>query len=477
MDIVPVEQGDILAGKYRVERVLGVGGMGVVVAATHIELLELRALKFMLPNALNDAEATERFVREARAAARLKSEHVAKVHDVGRLENGAPYMVMEYLEGDALDAVLRQWGPLPPEVAALYAIQVCKALAEAHALGIVHRDIKPSNLFLTRRPDGTDCVKVLDFGISKMVGVGPEFEMTKTSAVMGSPYYMAPEQMRSARTVDARADIWSLGVILYRLITGRLPFVGQNATELIAKVLETEAPPPSSVRPDLPPALEAVILRCLRRSRDERFANVAELAAALAPFSPYFADAPVESMSRILALPVPVAAMGPVPSVERTPASTSASMPTGIARPGEHTGGAWGNTASGLGSRVKLSLVVLAGAVAILVVAFGVFWLRSSSEVPRQEDQAASVAASVEAPPSALPVEPSAAASPASSASPPEAVVEPSAVASSEPTVAPIVRSVASSPRVAPGVAKPPATSRPSASAKPGGDPFGKGRK
>src|SRR4051812_25974976 len=187
----PVKQGDVLAGKYRVERVLGIGGMGVVVAATHLDLLELRALKFMLPEALDDAEAVERFVREARAAARLKSEYVAKVLDVGRLENGAPYMVMEHLDGNDLDVVIKQQGPLPHDLAALSAIQACSALAEAHSLGIIHRDLKPSNLFLTHRPDGSPCVKVLDFGISKISGAGLEPEMTKTNAVMGSPFYMS----------------------------------------------------------------------------------------------------------------------------------------------------------------------------------------------------------------------------------------------------------------------------------------------
>src|SRR5262249_6515045 len=159
--------------------------------------------------------------------------------------NGAPYMVMEYLEGEALDSILRQQGPFAVDAAVLYAIQVCKALAEAHAIGIIHRDLKPSNLFLTHRPDGTACIKVLDFGISKIAGGDPELEMTKTNAVLGSPHYMSPEQIRSARTVDPRTDIWSLGVILYRLTTGKLPFSGQNATELIATVLEADATPPS----------------------------------------------------------------------------------------------------------------------------------------------------------------------------------------------------------------------------------------
>jgi serine/threonine protein kinase len=300
MKEAPVQRGDVLAGKYRVESVLGVGGMGVVVEATHLELNESRAIKFMLPEALENAESVERFLREARASSRLRSEHVARVYDYGRLENGAPYMVMEYLEGTDLRSLLKQRGRVPVAEAVSYALQTCEALAEAHGNGIVHRDLKPANLFLTSRPDGTPCLKVLDFGISKVLG-GGDHEMTRTQAVLGSPTYMSPEQMRSARDVDSRADIWSLGIILYRLVTGRLPFQAEGLTELVAQVLHVPPLPPSSVEPDLPAGLDAVLLRCLQRDLDKRWPDVGELALALLPFGAPEAVRSVERIDRLLA--------------------------------------------------------------------------------------------------------------------------------------------------------------------------------
>ena len=241
-----VRPGDILAGKYRVERVLGIGGMGAVVAAHHLQLGERVALKFLLPEALTSAEAVGRFVREARAAVRIKSDYVARVIDVGRLENSAPYMVMEYLEGTDLAGWLRRWGPLPAEQAVEFVLQACVAIADAHGLGIVHRDLKPANLFCTRRSDGQLVVKVLDFGISKLTDGAPSepgaMAATRTSAVMGSPLYMSPEQFRSAKTVDARTDIWSLGVILFELLGGVVPFQGEGFGELAVKIATQDAP-------------------------------------------------------------------------------------------------------------------------------------------------------------------------------------------------------------------------------------------
>jgi serine/threonine protein kinase len=280
----PVEVGEILDQKYRVDRILGVGGMGVVVAATHVHLDERVAIKFLLPDAKSNPEVVNRFAREARAASKIKGEHVARVTDVGTLATGEPYMVMEYLQGNDLSAEIDRLGKIKPARAVGYVLQACEALAEAHQIGIIHRDLKPANLFLTQRPDGTDCIKVLDFGISKMNGgSAADAGMTKTQSSMGSPLYMSPEQMTSAKNVDARADIWSMGVVLYELLSGRSPFVGETLPEVCARILQETPEPLTS--PEIPAQLDAIVQRCLQKTAAARFASMAELAAALAPFS------------------------------------------------------------------------------------------------------------------------------------------------------------------------------------------------
>ena len=284
-----VTEGSVLAGKYRVDKVLGIGGMGVVVAAHHIQLDDRVAIKFLLPETLGNGDAVMRFAREARAAVKIKSEHVARVTDVGTLDNGAPYMVMEYLEGGDLSAWLAERGRLPVEQAVDLLLQACEAIAEAHAIGIVHRDLKPANLFVARLPGGVQSVKVLDFGISKLTGFsasGGESSATKTSALLGSPLYMSPEQMRSSKDVDARGDIWALGVILYELLAGAAPFIADSMPELVFKIVDGAPVPLLQLRPDVPSGLEAVIFRCLEKDRARRFQTVGDLAGALSPFAP-----------------------------------------------------------------------------------------------------------------------------------------------------------------------------------------------
>ena len=298
-----IVEGQVLAGKYRVERVLGRGGMGVVVAAHHLQLDQRVAIKFLLPEALENPEALARFAREARAAVKIKSEHVARVSDVGTLASGAPYMVMEYLEGSDLSAWLERQGRLPLEQAAEFILQACEAIAEAHALGIVHRDLKPANLFVIRTPAGALSVKVLDFGISKLARTGksaPDVSMTKTSAMMGSPLYMSPEQLQSPKDVDSRSDVWALGVIFYELVTGECPFVAETLPELVAQILSTPYAALRSKLAGVPSELEGVIAKCLERDRNRRYESVATLAAALLPYAPYEARISLTRISGVL---------------------------------------------------------------------------------------------------------------------------------------------------------------------------------
>ncbi len=298
----PVQVGDLVSGKYRVDRVLGQGGMGVVVAAVHEQLDQRVALKFLLPEVSAHPEIVQRFIREARASVRIHSEHVARVLDVGTLPTGTPFMVMEYLEGHDLSEILQTRGPLPVQESVGFVLEACEAVAEAHSLGMVHRDLKPANLFLANRPSGRPTVKVLDFGISKIPVTARDQMVTKTSTVMGSPGYMSPEQMMSSDKVDVRSDIWSLGVVLYELLGQRLPFLGNTMPELIASILQKAPEPLASVRGDVPVGLANVIDACLQKDPSQRFANVGELARALAPFGSSRAEQSVERIEGVLGL-------------------------------------------------------------------------------------------------------------------------------------------------------------------------------
>ncbi len=277
--------GDVIGGKYVLDRLLGKGGMGVVFAARQTNLNNRPvAIKVMLGNGENE-EARQRFLNEGSAAASLRSEHVVQVYDLGS-ERGFEYMVLELLDGEDLSQQLER-GVLSPQLATSYILQALKGLVEAHRNGIIHRDLKPSNLFLARRTDGTSVLKILDFGISKAQSLTSALgqsagQLTSTKAMLGSPLYMSPEQLRSSRSVDARADVWAMGVILYELMTGRLPFMGESLGELFASILENEVVPPRTYAPQIPPALEQIVLRCLQKRPEHRFASAQELHDVLA---------------------------------------------------------------------------------------------------------------------------------------------------------------------------------------------------
>ncbi|MFT3766534.1 MAG: serine/threonine-protein kinase [Minicystis sp.] len=280
--------GDVLAGRFRVEQLLGAGGMGSVFAALDLRTGARVAIKLMLPEHVSSAELSGRFLREARAAASLSSRHVARVYEVGQLPDGALFMVMEMLEGRDLARTLSARGPLPIVEAVVYILETCDAIAEAHALGIVHRDLKPSNLFLTANQGPRPFVKVLDFGISKSTRfAASEGEaLTATDSALGSPQYMSPEQLRSAKRVDHRTDIWSLGIILHKLVTGVLAFEADSVGAHLAMIVADPPTPLRRRRPDAPAELEQVVLRCLQKDLSLRFQNVGQLAVALAPFAP-----------------------------------------------------------------------------------------------------------------------------------------------------------------------------------------------
>ncbi len=283
---VPFAAGDVIAGKYEVTGLLGTGGMGYVISARHTELGEMVALKFLRPEALVHPELVERFAREARAAAKIRSEHVANVFDVGTLADGTPFIVMEHLAGKDLADHLHHEGALPVAVAVEYVMQACEALAAAHAHGIVHRDIKPENLFLTRQAQGMNIIKVLDFGISKVALPRGKRDLVRTQMALGSPVYMSPEQIRRSDQVDARSDIWAIGCVLFELLTGVTAFDEPSLLELSAAILERNPVPLLTLRPDASQELEDVVLRCLAKNPDDRYQNVAELAIALFPFAP-----------------------------------------------------------------------------------------------------------------------------------------------------------------------------------------------
>ena len=298
---LPVREGQVLDGKFRVERLVGEGAMGLVVEATHLGLDERVALKFLRREARSQPDIVARFAREARAAVKIKSDYVARVFDVGGTEDGTPFIVMEFLEGSDLATILEVRRRLEIPEALEYIIQACEGLTEAHAKGIVHRDIKPENLFLAQGAGAMKQIKLLDFGISKATVGSLEAEMAAghTTQIMGSPHYMSPDQIRSTKDVDGRADIWSLGVVLFELVSGHTPFTATDVTQLISQILHEPHQRLTALRSDAPLELEAIIDKCLAKEPAERYQSPADLAIALLPYAPKRARAIVERAADI----------------------------------------------------------------------------------------------------------------------------------------------------------------------------------
>jgi len=377
------QPGDLLAGKYRVTRVLGRGGMGVVLAA-HNELLDIPiAVKVLHDTVLADPSARRRFEREARAAAKLQSDHVARVLDVGELAGGEPYIVMEMLHGaDLSDAVSKGRFSVVEAVDAV--LEACDAVAEAHSLGIVHRDLKPANLFRARQSDGSDRIKVLDFGISKRLELATPATtdgkpLTAAAQLLGSPYYMSPEQLSDAVNVDYRADVWAFGVILFELLVGSSPFAAGNLAQVFAAILERPSPNLRALRPDVPEALERVILCCLEKRIENRYPNASALSAALAPFGSWATSRAVERATRFGTTRAPTAALTAArPAEPPTAKQSSVGQTVRVeppAAPGFQTAAGWDTDIP----RSSNTIWIVGGVgLVAMVVAGSIFFTRSN---------------------------------------------------------------------------------------------------
>jgi serine/threonine-protein kinase len=470
---VELAPGTVLLGKYRIEELIGSGGMGNVVRASHLYLHQSVAIKILLPEMAQSESTKQRFLREAQATVKLKSEHSARVMDVGTTPEGLPFMVMEFLDGNDLNQILRHHGPQVPSIVVDLMLQACEGIAEAHALGIVHRDVKPSNFFITRRPDGSMLLKILDFGISKTpVDYG---ELTGTQTVIGTPSYMAPEQMKSGRSADPRSDIWSMGVVMYQLIAGHPPFSGESYADLVLKVgLE----PPAPLQVPLPNGLVDVIMRCLEKDPRGRHQNVGELARMLAPYAtdPISAAQAAGRAMRILQQRgvqlgmqgSPLTAGGglsghiPISPAQLTPRSWPPSQGTSLSQgTGQMT------------PRVRSSRGLLIAGVTTLCILAGVGGYAVSQVSKPSNARGARNEPHVQAPPptpAAQPPPPPAASPPtaAPSAAAPSAAAPPAASppAASPPAASPPTASppTASPPAASPSAASPPTASPPAAS-------------
>jgi tRNA A-37 threonylcarbamoyl transferase component Bud32 len=282
--------GDVVAGKYRIESVIGEGGMGAVFAATHMLTGKRVALKWMLPELASDEAAVQRFVREAQAAGRIDHTNIVDIYDVGEHE-GSTFLVMEYLHGDTLAKAVES-GSLDARQVIQLLLPAMRGVAAAHKTGVIHRDLKPDNIFLCRESDGAYLEpKVLDFGISKVQSSGTEgqasnnMRLTRTGAVMGTPYYMSPEQIRGSSEVDQRTDVYAFGVILYEALTGRVPFDADAYSALILEIATGTPKRPRELRPELPEALDRVVMKAMAREPGDRYQSVDALARALEPFA------------------------------------------------------------------------------------------------------------------------------------------------------------------------------------------------
>ncbi len=434
-----IAAGTMLEGKYRIERLLGAGGMGSVWIAEHTLLGRPVAVKVLDSSAAKkDATAVTRFLREAQTAARLRSDHIVDVLDVGRFEDGTPFLVMELLEGETLSSRIRRAGRLSWLEAADLVDQLLAGLAEAHAAGVIHRDIKPDNCFITPKSD-RDHLKLLDFGISKVASDDRDKRMTRTGVVMGTPYYMAPEQARGAREIDHRCDLYAAGAILSECVTGRVPFEAESVNELLFKIVLEPLVPPRAIVPELDPAFEHVVLRAMAREASARYQTASEFRAALASFSGRAPRTVTIAQPALEPSSAPIRGNEPTAPIESD--ALRSATPTGLQ----------GLSATGPlhlsdapASKSRSTALLATAAVAVVAIGFGAAYLATSGAPLAENDAAAAQPPpSSTTPPSATspstsePAEPPSAPSVEPPRPPPSTSPSPSYAADVKPVVAP----------------------------------------
>jgi serine/threonine-protein kinase len=443
-----LEPGQVIDGKYRIVRLIGEGGMGAVFEGENVRISRRVAIKVLHPNAVANPETVQRFEREAQAAGRIGSDHILEILDLGALPDGSRYMVMEFLSGETLSGRIRKHGRLTPEQVVPLVRQMLVGLAAAHDAGIVHRDLKPDNVFvLTERSGIRDYVKIIDFGISKFNVIGGDMSMTRTGAVMGTPFYMSPEQAKGSGGVDQRSDLYAVGVILYEAVTGEVPFLASTFNELLFKIVLSEPKPLGEVLPGIDPRFVSVVTQAMAREPSQRFQTAREMIAALDGLG---------MSGKTVALDPPVGgAMAPMPAPVRV-----ANTPNpGVGAPGQPTLGTFSTSQTGLPKRSGTPLALVAGGVTLLVMMGGAFAAYKAFS-GKGEEPAAAASAEPSAKPAAAPA--------ATATAEPTKVEPPPAVTSAPPpTVAPSASATApKAAAVAPRVAPRP---RPAAGGKPAG--------